>query len=358
MIFKLTQGALSETKTDYSFNELQFEKLIVGAANIHEMNYNIFNESFLYLGTQVSNNNSFVTFYALDTYGRGVLIELKKDEGKQGNGTQCLNTINFTATRVGEDFVNFCLGRKATEEETYTIKQFINCEYAQINTDSRIVLMARSFDPAVFNFGNWMTENKIAFKAIRYFATKFKEETLVEFSTEFETFSKYSFALKDVKNFKTKSQDNRKATVFFHDIGHAEEKWWNFLQKANVITASYDNVESSACRGYNLLNQYVPGDMVIAYAKDFGVVGFGTVTSKGYAYKNHDMNDFANSHYHTKTVQWEAVLPFSQAITMKKVTDMGLNWPVQTKQEIRYNKGIIDALLNEIKACSNKKKAA
>jgi hypothetical protein len=356
MIFKLSQGALCETKTDYSLNDLQFEKLIIGSTAIHELNFNIFNESFLYLGTQVSNNNSFVTFYALDTYGRGVLIEVKKDDGKQG--TNCLNTINFSVTRTGEDFVNFCLNRKATEEECYTIKQFVNCEYSQVNTDSRIVLMSRSFDPSVFNFGNWMTENKIAFKAIRYFSTKFKEETLVEFSTEFETFSKFSFALKDLKNIKTIGQDNRKPTVFFHDIGHADEKWWNFLQKTNVITASYDNFESSACRGYNLLNQYVPGDVVIAFAKDFGVVGFGTVTSKGYAYKNHDMNEFANSHYHTKSVQWEAVLPFSQAISMKRVSDMGLSCPVQTKQEIRYNKGIIDALLNEIKACFNKKKVA
>jgi hypothetical protein len=218
--------------------------------------------------------------------------------------------------------------------------------------------MARAFDPSVFNLGNWMTENKFAFKAIRYFATKFKEETLVEFSTEFETFSKYSFALKDVRNLKTVAPENRKATVFFHDIGHADEKWWNFLQKANVITASYDNFESTACRGYKLLHQYVPGDVIIAHAKDVGVVGFGTVTSKGYAYKNHDMNDFANSHYHTKSVQWEAVLPFSQAVPLKRVTDMGLNCPVQTKQEIRYNKGIIDALLNEMKACFNKKKAA
>ena len=191
MIFKLTQGNLCETKTDYSFNDLQFEKLIIGNDCIHEMNYNVFNESFLYLGRQVSNNNSFLTFYALDTFGRGVLIELKNDEVKQGMSTQCLNTINFTATRTGEDFVNFCLGRKATEEECYTIKQFINCDFDHINNDSRIVLMARSFDTSVFNLGNWMTENKFAFKAIRYFSTKHNGDTLVEFSTEFETFAKY-----------------------------------------------------------------------------------------------------------------------------------------------------------------------
>ena len=156
MIFKLTQGNLCETKTDYSFNDLQFEKLIVGNDGIHEMNYNVFNESFLYLGRQVSNNNSFITFYALDTYGRGVLIELKNDEVKQEMSTQCLNTINYTATRTGEDFVNFCLGRKATEEECYMIKQFINCDFAQINNDSRIVLMARSFDPSSIMARLWL----------------------------------------------------------------------------------------------------------------------------------------------------------------------------------------------------------
>jgi len=171
MIFKLTQGNLCETKTDYTFNDLQFEKLVGGFEGIHEMNFNMFNESFLYLGRQVSNNNSFVTFYALDTYGRGVLIELKKDE-TQGVGTQCLTTINFTANRTGEDFVNFCLGRKATEDETYLIKQFITCEYTQINADSRVVLMARSFDPAIFNLGNWMTEKTFAFQARLFFLDK------------------------------------------------------------------------------------------------------------------------------------------------------------------------------------------
>jgi hypothetical protein len=358
MIFKLTKGNLTETKTDYAFNDLQFEKLIIGYEGIYELNFNFFNEAFLYLGRQVSNNNSFATFYALDVFGRGVIIELKKDENKQGIGTQCLTSINYTSTRTGEDFVNFCLGRKASEEEAYTIKTFINCDYNQINIDSRVVLLARSFEPALFNFGSWITENSFAFKAIRYYSTVHNGETLVDFSTAFETFSKYSYSLKNIKNFKNQTQDSRKPTVFFHDIGHADEKWWNFLQKTNVITASYDNVESAACRGYNVLNQYMPGDVVVAYAKDVGVVGYGTVTSKGYAYKNHDINEFANSHYHTQSVQWQAVLPFFQAIPMKRVLELGLKGPVQTKHEIRYNKGIIDALLNEIQASFNKKKAA
>lgn len=358
MIFRLNNGTLAESRANFSFNELQIEGLIAGGDNIHEMNFNVFNEAFLYLGRQASTQNNFVTFYALDTFGRGVLIEFKKDEGKQGLGTQVLNTATLVATRSGEEFVNFCLGRKASDEEMYQIKQFVNCEIAEINTDTRVVLMARTFDRSVFSFGQYMADNKFAFKAIRYFGTKVNGESLVEFSVEFESFSKYSYGLYDVKNIRTTSKVTRKPTVFFHDIGHADEKWWKFLSKTNIITSSYDNYESPVCRGYNLLHQYVPGDVVIAYAQHTGVVGFGSVTSKGYMYKAHDLNDFTNSHYHTLSVQWDTALPFNYAVPMKKVMDMGLNWPTQTKQEIRYNKGIIDALLNEIKSTLLKKKVA
>lgn len=358
MIFKLSNGDLCETRADFTFNELQIEQLIAGQEAVHELNYNIFNEAFLYLGRKSAAQNNFTTFYALDTFGRGVMIEFKKDEGKQGLGTQILHTTSLVATRCGEEFVNFCLGRQATDDETYLIKQFINCDYSQINVDTRVVIMARSFDRSVFSFGNYLADNKFAFKAIRYFGTKVNTETLIEFSVEFESFSKYSYGVRDVKNVKTNSKVSRKPTVFFHDIGHDDERWWTFLQKTHVITASYDNYESPICRGYNLLNHYVPGDVVIAYSRTMGVVGFGSVTSKGYCYRPHDLMEFSNSHYHTMSVQWEATLPFNYAIGMKRVMDMGLSWPVQTKQEIRYNKGIIDALLNEIKATGHKKKVA
>lgn len=358
MIFKLSQGSLCETKTDYTFNDLQFEKLVIGQDGIHELNYGVFNEALLYLGRQVSNNNSYITFYALDTFGRGVLIELKKSEGKQGIGTQCLTSINLTATRSGDDFVQFCLGRKATEEEAGLITEFITCDYTDINKDSRVVFMAQSFDPSVYNFGNWITENNFAFKAIRYFSTKFNGESLFDFSTEFETFSKYSYSLKDIKNLKKAGNENRKPAVYFHDIGHADERWWSFLQKTNIITSSYDNFESSACRGYVILNQYIAGDTVIAFAKNVGVVGVGTVTSKGYSFKQHDMNDFANSHYHTRSVQWDTTLNFNQAFTAKYIEEKGLNWPVQSKQEIRYHKGVIESLINEMRSCLVRKKIA
>ncbi len=358
MIFRLNNGTLTESRADFSFNELQIESLIAGSQHIHEMNFKVFNEAFLYLGRKMSPQNNFVTLYALDPFGRGVLIEFKKDEGKQGLGTQCLNTTTLVASRAGEDFVNFCLGRKASDEEMYQIKQFINCDYSEINADTRVVLMARSFDRSVFSFGNYMSDNQFAFKAIRYFGTKINGESLIEFSVEFESFSKYSYSLNDVKNIRTNSKVTRKHTVFFHDIGHVDEKWWNFLSKTNIITASYDNYESPMCRGYNLLNQYVAGDVVIAYAQNTGVLGFGSVTSKGYMYKAHDLNEFSDSHYHTLSVQWEAALPFNHALPMKRVTDLGLIWPLQTKQEIRYNKGIIDALLNEIKSTQLKKKVA
>lgn len=358
MIFRLNNGTLSESRADFSFNELQIEGLIGGEQHIHEMNYNIFNEAFLYLGRQASSQNNFETFYALDTFGRGVLIEFKKDDGNQGLGTQCLSSATLVATRCGDEFVNFCLGRKATDEEIYQIKQFINCDYAEINADTRVVLMARSFDRSVFSFGQYLADNKFAFKAIRYFGTKVNGESLVEFSVEFETFSKFSYSINDVKNIKTSTKVHRKPTVFFHDIGHADERWWNFIRKTNIITASYDNYESPVCRGYQMLHQYVPGDIVIAYAQHLGVVGFGSVTSKGYLYRAHEMSEFANSHYHTLSVQWDSAFAFNHAIPKKKVMELGLNWPSQNKQEIRFNKGIIDALLNEIKSTYQKKKVA
>lgn len=358
MIFRLSHGTLSESKADFSFNELQIEALICGPDHIHELNFNIFNEAFLYLGRQTSSQSGYATFYALDTFGRGVLIEFKKDEGKQGLGTKVLNSVGLVSTRLGEEFVNFCLGRPATDDETHLIKQFITCDFSEINTDTRVVLMARSFDRSVFSFGSYMSSHEFAFKAIRYYGTKVSGETLIEFSTEFETFSKYSYSLKDVKNIKSTASISRKPTVFFHDIGHADEKWWNFLQKTNVITASYDNYESPVCRGYQLLHQYVPGDTIIAFSKEHGILGYGSVTSKGYAYRNHDICAFANTHYHTLSVEWEVALPFNYAISMKRVMDLGLGSPVQFKQEIRYNKGIIDALLNEMKAIQNKKRVA
>lgn len=45
----------------------------MGQDSVHELNFNIFGDAFMYLGQQATHTNAFSTYYALDTFGRGVV---------------------------------------------------------------------------------------------------------------------------------------------------------------------------------------------------------------------------------------------------------------------------------------------
>ncbi|MEA2007730.1 MAG: hypothetical protein U9O54_01300, partial [Chloroflexota bacterium] len=91
--------------------ELELEKYILPAENSDEvlLNKDIFSdEEFLVIGRQVTvPGDGRADILALDSTGRLVIIELKRDEGRLGIDMQALQYLAACSMLKGHDFINY-----------------------------------------------------------------------------------------------------------------------------------------------------------------------------------------------------------------------------------------------------------
>ena len=232
----------------------------------------------------------------------------------------------------GLAFLRAALQREPTQEELDYICRECNCEIEDLNRESRIILLARVFHSGIFALGNWIGKNSCAVKAVRYHVTEISNEQFIEFSTEFVVDPHQSFSLHTISS--PRKHNQRAPSYFWHNIGNATADWWDYVVKSKIITASYDNANSESSRGRVILEQYQPGDTIIAFASGSGAVGVGEIPATShYEYKEHDLKAYEDSHYHRRGINWLGVLPLASAVKSNEIRSIGLNWPTQTKQE-------------------------
>lgn len=367
MIFKITENTLSPVSHDPKFSEVEIENIIVPSKELEPFPYHIFNEDLLYVCNQKTlksvfkgdSSNGRLDVLAIDKQGSGIVIEIKKDQGRLGMETQALFYLSSISPFEGLNFIRMALSRNPSEQEVALIEDFINGPIETVNKHSRLILLARFYNSAVFSLGNWLNNSNCSFKAIRYHVASINNEHYIQFSTEFEATSKDQFGLSALKN--TSSIIHReKASVFWHNIGIANQDWWDHLISKQKITASYDNLQNdNNCRGYQIMHQYVEGDTVFAFAGGFGVVGYGKITKKpGYQYQAHSLTKYQGRHSHCHSISWTRTVPLDQAVPASYLKEIGLNHPTQTKQEIRQNQSACTQLIEELNKKSNQKKTA
>lgn len=339
MLFKLNpqRETLERASSEWDLKELELEKYIITTAGegTHILSQEVFGEELLLIRNQASTRNrKKADLLSLDQNGNGVIIELKRDEGRLGVETQALQYLAEFSALQGKNFIERFSSRTVNED---LVLSFIgdNAEIKEINKRSRIILVARSFDKTLFSMGEWLSSKGVPFRCIQYTPIEVSGNKFISFNIAFDRTPDPLYLLEF-------SSTTREPRIFWHNIAYSDQEWWEFLVKNRQLPACFSN--SPGDRGEAILTSYIPGDIIIAYASGYGALGWGKISDRaehwivGYG----DKYDFLNGDcLHRIHINWEATAKKIEdgisSSTIKK--EYGIYHPVSTSVSIKYEDG-------------------
>jgi hypothetical protein len=364
MIFKLNSKTLSLDSilgtTTWVPKELKLEKYLLSTIQSERplLRPEVFGEELLPIGHQIqTKQGKRVDILAVDQLGNSVIIELKKDAGRLGVETQALQYLAEFSIYKGKKFItqfsqiyrsfmnefgNLPLNKISLEEEILGFTGHQTTE--QINQNSRIILIARGFDPVLFSMGKWFADNGVPFRCLEYVPFEIGTEKFIGFSLVFDDSPSGIFPL-TFSSF-------REPQYFWHNIGASESKpqqeWWDYLVKTSQIAASFSNQPGD--EGEKLLREYVKGDRILAYSSGHGALGYGVTKNPG-GYElikpNTDDDLLEGRLRHRLPIEWKVVIHnLNHAIKAQTIKNLGGYHPIRTK--VRIDKVIAEKLIKEI----------
>ena len=311
------------------------------------LNDSVFGEELLILGRQVSmpQESGRADIVAMDREGRGVVIELKRNEAPMGTDMQALRYLADFSKLKGESFVSYF--EKDKDELTSFLDDDFPFEY--INKESRIILLARAFHPALLSMGEWLSSKGIAFRCISYNPICIEKKKFLNFSVSFDRAPYPLYSLTNLEYRKGREQPE----IFWHNIGRADDKWWSYLSKNKIITTGFDGQEGD--QGYKILHSYIIGDKIIAYASGYGAIAYGILEKDPYdSYKlarekDNQASPFPGEHLHRIEIKWEAnAEELKNGIPSQEIREnFGIYHPISTKVKINREGG--EKLIEKLK---------
>jgi hypothetical protein len=273
MLFKInsTSKSLEPVSSNWLPLELELEHYLIthAEANVRVLSRSVFHEPLLLVRNQVrTSSRKRADLLALDQAGSGVVIELKRDKGILGIETQALQYLADFSKYRGTNFLRKFSRNSDLSEET--VKAFLgdNANVDEINTRSRVILVARSFDPSVFSLGEWLSSKGVAFRCISYLPVQIGDAKMLSFSVAFDRSPEALYPL-------IFNSSAREPGIYWHNIARTDESWWHFLVSRRQIPACFEN--SPGDQGERILTKYIPKDVVVAYATGYGAIGWGVI---------------------------------------------------------------------------------
>ena len=304
MIFEIVENRLNVIYQEHYLKELELENYLISTSenDFNILNPSVFGDPLFIIDNEVkTKNKKRADILAIDRNGNGVVIEMKKDNGALGVETQALQYLADFSQYKGQQFVKrFCKDKNYNENDLYS---FLGAEfeYDNINKNTRIILLARSFDPSIYSMGEWLAEKGIAFRCIQYNSVLLNDRKLISFSISFDKSNSYLYPF-------IFSNNLREPKIFWHNIGYSEQKWWDYLVKEEVITTSFDCAPND--QGEKILRSYVKNDQIIAFAKGCGAVGLGQIYNpESYRlFSKGSKEDIKNGkHLHRLKIKWKYI---------------------------------------------------
>jgi hypothetical protein len=341
MLFKVNEeaGSLERANSNWNPKELELERLLITQddSGVSILSESVFGEPLLLVSNQVRTaRNKRADLLALDRSGNGVIIELKRSAGRLGIETQALQYLADFSNYRGADFLRKYSADPAARAQDTALAFFgSKADIKDINIRSRVILVARSFDESVFSLGEWLSSKGVAFRCISYFPINIGEAHYISFSVAFDHSPEGLFQL-------TFSSMAREPGIFWHNIAHADQEWWNFLVKHSQIPACFE--DSPGDQGEKTLAKYVAGDKVVAYAGGFGAIGWGIIENPR-TYRllpPGDKDDFLKGVCrHRLSVTWKATAHLlSEALSADAIrSEFSIYHPISTSVSMDQIKG-------------------
>lgn len=352
MIFKVSDNALQALDAShFEIKEMKLEELIFNTCSDFtriDQSFNsigIFGENILLLKKEVhTQNNKRADIVGIDESGNGVIIELKKEDGYLGVEMQALQYLAEFKSYVGEDFLNkFCMN----DDTKDSVKSFLNGNedlISGINQNSRIILIAKNFDPALKSMGKWLESNRVGFKEINYEPIQLNGTRVISFSVEFDAAPSAYYPL-------TFERRTQKPQYFWFNIGTQNQAHWETMIDKSEIAVGFEGLKGD--KGDLLFQSLIRGDKIIAYCSKHGAVGYAEIENtntqklipKGSAEDYYD-----GGLLHRLNVKWLKYIPsLKQAISPNKIRMLGGYTPYKTKSgmELAFAKQLM-ILIDEV----------
>jgi hypothetical protein len=347
MLFKINQEskALEPIRSDWCPHELELERYLIASTDdgVQMLSESVFGEPLLLVRNQVrTHTKKRADILALDRSGNGVIVELKRHEGRLGVETQALQYLADFSTSCGRNFIRRFSGERGISEDIVLGFMGGDAEIENINRRSRVILLARSFDETVFSIGEWLSSKGVAFRCIEYLPVEVSGTKLLSFSIAFDRSPEGLYPVKF-------ASATREPGIFWHNIAKADEGWWQFLVNSGQIPASFENTPGD--QGERILRRYIAGDIVVAYVTGFGAIGWGIVEDPNsyHLLRLRDKGDYLHGDCrHRLAVNWKAAAGhLKDALSADEVRrDFGIYHPISTSVLMKYADGkrLIDRL--------------
>ena len=306
MLFEIKKNSLIRVHSSWVPKELELEQYLITSTDTEApiLEPSVFGEPLLLISNQVKTRaKKRADILALDRGGNGVIVELKRNEGSLGVETQALQYLSDFANYKGNSFIKRFSKDSVNLEENILSFMGGDARIDDVNKCSRIILVARSFDPTIYSMGEWLSDKGVPFRCIEYVPVEVQNQRFLSFSVAFDRSSESIFPI-------SLRSAVREPGIFWHNIARANDDWWNFLVQEGQIPACFNDEPGD--QGERILTSYVNGDRVVAYAKGYGAVGWGVVenTNSYKLLKEGESGDKLNgSCLHRLSVTWKATAP-------------------------------------------------
>lgn len=354
MLFEIDKNTLSRIHSVWAPKELELEQYLITSTNTEApiLEPSVFGESLLLISNQVkTRSKKRADILALDRGGNSVIVELKRNEGSLGVETQALQYLSDFANYKGRNFIKRFSKDSPNLEENILSFMGGDAKIDDINKNSRIILIARSFDPTIYSMGEWLSDKGISFRCIEYLPVQLqelKDRRFLSFSIAFDRSCESIFPI-------SLKSTVREPGIFWHNIARANDSWWHFLVQEGQIPACFDDEPGD--QGERILTSYINGDRIVAYAKGYGAVGWGVVenTNSYKLIKNGESGDKLNgSCLHRLSVTWKATAPkLSEGVKPDIIREQfEIYHPLSTSVAINIKRGekLLDALMTKFKS--------
>ena len=345
MLFEIKKNSLSPLHSSWVPKELELESYLITSADSEApvLDPSVFGEPLLLISNQVkTRNKKRADILAIDRGGNGVIVELKRNEGSLGVETQALQYLADFSNYKGLAFIKRFSRYSSNLEENMLSFMGGSARIEDVNKNSRVILVARSFDPTIYSMGEWLSEKGISFRCIEYSPVEVENRRFISFSVAFDRSPESIFPI-------SFGATVREPSIFWHNIARATDGWWSFLVEAKQIPACFKNEPGD--QGEKILTSYIAGDKIVAYAKGYGAVGWGIINNPN-SYellKPGDQGDRLDGNcLHRLNIVWKATArKLSDGIRPDVVRDQfGIYHPLSTSVSIDGRKG--EKLIEEI----------
>ncbi len=220
----------------------------------------------LLVGRQVTTaSNGRIDLLAIDDEANLVVLELKRDKTPREIVAQALdyaswvNDLSYDQIEtITKDFSGQPLAKAFSEHYGFSIPQTVNANHS-------IIILASELDDS-------------SERIVQYLAEQYGVPINVLFFTFFKTVAGEFVGrawLKDPEEIQERKKARNQAPwsgFYFVNVGEGEHRNWDDCRRYGFLSAGQGE------KFGNAMKKLKPGDLVLAYMKGLGYVGFGTVT--------------------------------------------------------------------------------